>query len=846
MGDAEALPAEQQVAHVIEHIVHAKMTDPSKGSIWERVARLGGQRGNDTNAGTGYAETSYFVRVPPDNADALAEGLDILLGWATPTTLTAEDIDRERSAVIEEGRGTSTVMRDFFDAQRRTWFPGHPVFGFRQDPPGSLSASPETIRSVYRSFYVPSNMAIIIVGDVDPERVAEHVEALFSNIESVEPAPNRAAIADVDLKGGHYVKLGGADQRETRLQLSFKYKRAEPGDRTRAEEIAIQAIIAKLFDGALENVVQRYSAPIRGGGVSVADQSNPASPFGTDIFLMNLALKRGEAAAGLSQALTILSTVEREGFSEEHIERVRSEIVRNFQVVEPSVDRLSADLASLFLYGRRDPGSAEVRSAMLGVSSKDVNAMLASWLDAKNRDIILSYPEQDGDLVPSTDQLTRFEAEARTAPPAKLLPGPVRTPDLGAMPAIERRDAPEPVLEDGGFHRWMLPRSQATLLVQRTSGDVQLAILRRGGGSRFREKDVDAALFAGRLVAASGLGNLSKFELGRFLKSRGMSVRPVVYEGREGVLASGPADDWMMVIRLAHAQITRPQCNPDAFAELAQPPFGVRAERQPDETAIGPEEFSARIAKELTPPVAETSAKPALKRVCQMIETIFDDTRHMTIVVEGNVDEAEVYAAVRASLDIPGRPPATARRRPLSVQTQAKRNDYVSVSGDLAKVAIVSQRPALASEPDEQAGFMVRDIVAQRLHHRLRDIEMGTYSVGVNFSMLDVPERSMFSIGFDTSPENVDRLVTATLEELTRLRLDGPSEVELSQSQSAYAEKSRSVAEIAEMWISLGTAAPPLVTRMQITDWIAKNLVTENFRTFALVPRKGPVPEAEQ
>jgi predicted Zn-dependent peptidase len=142
VGQLHGLP-EQQVAHVVEHIVIEKLADKAaKGSVWERASRIGAR----VNAGTGDTSTSYYVDLPESNPAAAAAALAILLDWASPGALSDEEIDRERKAVIEEARqGGYGEENRLAAAQLRALFPQNDALANPRDPIGTLSATAPTM-----------------------------------------------------------------------------------------------------------------------------------------------------------------------------------------------------------------------------------------------------------------------------------------------------------------------------------------------------------------------------------------------------------------------------------------------------------------------------------------------------------------------------------------------------------------------------------------------------------------------------------------------------------------------------------------------------------------------------
>ena len=115
-----------------------------------------------------------MLDVPTDRDSLLVTGLHALSDFAGRATMSDKEIDKERGVVMEEwrlGRGADERMQ-------RQAVPGHlPRLALRAF--GCRSASRRTsrcvvrarLRAFYHDWYRPEWMAVIAVGDVDPDKM---------------------------------------------------------------------------------------------------------------------------------------------------------------------------------------------------------------------------------------------------------------------------------------------------------------------------------------------------------------------------------------------------------------------------------------------------------------------------------------------------------------------------------------------------------------------------------------------------------------------------------------------------------------------------------------------------
>ena len=151
------------VAHFLEH----KMFDLPEGNALNILSA----RGAEANAYTGGDMTAYYFECD----EGFEENLELLIKFVTTPYFTEESVAKEQGIIGQEIRMTeddpSFVL---YTATMGALFDHHPV---RESVAGTVESiariTPQTLYDCHRAFYVPANMALCVVGDVDPEYVAE-------------------------------------------------------------------------------------------------------------------------------------------------------------------------------------------------------------------------------------------------------------------------------------------------------------------------------------------------------------------------------------------------------------------------------------------------------------------------------------------------------------------------------------------------------------------------------------------------------------------------------------------------------------------------------------------------
>lgn len=120
-GSRHESEGEHGLAHLLEHMAFKGTRSRSARAIVEEIESVGG----DINAATATEQTTYMVRVLPEDTGLAVELLaDILLNSA----FDPEELSREKSVILQEIGAVEDTPDDLvFDLFSETAFPGQPI-----------------------------------------------------------------------------------------------------------------------------------------------------------------------------------------------------------------------------------------------------------------------------------------------------------------------------------------------------------------------------------------------------------------------------------------------------------------------------------------------------------------------------------------------------------------------------------------------------------------------------------------------------------------------------------------------------------------------------------------------
>lgn len=178
-------------AHLLEHLMFNGSEHFPPGELVKLFQRLGMGFGADTNAYTGFEETVYMFELPDTNEETLEQSFLALRDYADRAFLLEEEVERERGIVLSERRDRNTAGRRSAEDAIRFMTPyATPADRLTASDEDTLALTVEDLRDFYEDWYSAEKMAVIVVGDIDPERAVGLIEKHFDDVRANEvPTP---------------------------------------------------------------------------------------------------------------------------------------------------------------------------------------------------------------------------------------------------------------------------------------------------------------------------------------------------------------------------------------------------------------------------------------------------------------------------------------------------------------------------------------------------------------------------------------------------------------------------------------------------------------------------------
>jgi predicted Zn-dependent peptidase len=160
--NGETVDTPAGVAHFLEH----KMFDLPGG---DNALNILSANGADPNAFTSSGITCYYFQC----TDGFEENLRMLLHFVSTPYFTDETVEKEQGIIAQEiMMGEDSPDSAVYYNLMELLYKSHPV---RDKVAGSVESiaqiTADTLYSCHKAFYAPSNMALCVEGDVDPEMI---------------------------------------------------------------------------------------------------------------------------------------------------------------------------------------------------------------------------------------------------------------------------------------------------------------------------------------------------------------------------------------------------------------------------------------------------------------------------------------------------------------------------------------------------------------------------------------------------------------------------------------------------------------------------------------------------
>ena len=184
-GSRYELDHEAGLSHFLEHMLFKGASRrPTARDISEAIESFGGMH----NAATDREVTVYYAKVPHT---AAAETVDILADMVREPIMDAAELEKERHVILEELATVEDSPGELAGILiDETLWPNQPLgrnVGGTEESVKSLPLS--AVNRYLRAQYVPSNMVLVIAGNVVHERMVEEAQRWLGDMRDAKPGP---------------------------------------------------------------------------------------------------------------------------------------------------------------------------------------------------------------------------------------------------------------------------------------------------------------------------------------------------------------------------------------------------------------------------------------------------------------------------------------------------------------------------------------------------------------------------------------------------------------------------------------------------------------------------------
>ncbi len=852
-GSVDETDQQQGLAHFLEHMAFNGSRHFKPGELISTFESTGARLGPHVNAYTSFDETVYLFTLPTDRDGIVLKGIQALSDFAGGLSLDAAEIDKERGVVIEEWRGGLGAGSRLRDQQI-------PVLYYKSKyaerlpigkPDVLRTFPPDVLRAFYAKWYRPDRMAIVVVGDVDPDQIESMVRAELGPLtKPAAPAPDRTY--EVPIQSELLVKVAtDPEAAQSSVSLLRKKKRTTDDRVSDYRRDLVHRLVFQMLNERFDEMSRKPDALFLGAG---AYESGLSPTVGT--FTLSAGVEDGKQQAGLSALVIESNRVKQHGFGAAELERARKWMIASYERAYTERDKTESgsyaqEYVNHFLEGEPSPGieyEYKLATSLLPAITAAAVAEAARSLFADDSRLVLAVsPQKAGLTVPTEAQLQDVLKSAEavavtawndTAGSSVLM---ARVPD--PSPVGERRALPElgvtVVRFANGVEGWFKPtdfKNDQVLFSLIGSGGTSLA-----PPALFRE-----AALATAQVELSGIGGHTAVDLQKLLAGKIASASPFISTSSQGISGSSTPANLETALQLLNLTFTAPGDDPQAFALIRRQLEASYANRDNNPGLL----FGEKVSQVNTsghytsqPLTLDRIAKLDRGAMASFYKERFANAADFTFFMVGafKLDEAMALAArYVGSLPSTGKPVSRFKDLGIAFPGAIERATVEKGREPRAQTVLSFAADPPLEENEQTRVEAATDVIEIALRDILRE-ELGeTYNVSVGLAQ-SLPQRGNghVRIAFAASPDNIGKMIDRTLQEVKRFQQEGPSDDLVNRAKESARREHETAVKQNAFWLGrlqsaklLGRDPMLILQREQRIAAVSKENIQEMFRKY--------------
>ena len=571
VGSIQENDDQRGLAHFLEHMAFNGSKHFKGNELLRWCESIGVKFGTDLNAYTSIDQTVYNISNVPTTREGIVDScLLILYDWADGLLLEQEEIEKERGVIHEEWRLRTSAQQRMLERDLPKLYPGS-KYGYRM-PIGLMEIIDNFerpfLQAYYEKWYRPDNQAIIVVGDVDVNKVEEKIKGMFADIKLPEnpekvvkyPVPDNAEpiiVIDKD-----------KEQRYNIMEVLMKHE-AFPDTLKGTMAYLITDYIKDAALSMLRDRLKEYA-------------EKPESPFlqafasdgqyllsnTIDAFELGFLPKDGQTEAALTAVLTEARRAAEFGFTPTEYNRFKADFTSNLDKQYSNKDkRFNSQFVNQYVQHfidnepipSLDYTYETMKQIIPVIPIEAINEVAKQLISQKDSNlVVLNFNnEKEGAVYPTEDGVKKAIAAARAAQIEAYVDNVKDEPLMTTMP---KKGSIKKETKNDKFGYTELELSNGVKVVlKKTDLKKDQVILRGegfGGSALYGEKDFANIKMFDDVVEASGLGNFSHTELEKALAGKIASASLSISTYRQNVSGSSTPKDVETMLQLVYLYFT--------------------------------------------------------------------------------------------------------------------------------------------------------------------------------------------------------------------------------------------------------------------------------------------------
>ena len=673
VGSIQENDEQRGLAHFLEHMCFNGTKNFKGNDIVKWCETIGVKFGRDLNAYTSIDQTVYNISNVPTTREGIVDScLLILHDWADGLLLEPEEIDKERGVIHEEWRMRTSAQMRMLERDLPRLYPDS-KYGHRM-PIGLMEIidnfKPEVLRAYYEKWYRPDNQAIIVVGDVDVNKVEQKIKDLFSPIKMpANPAPV-VAEAVPDNKEAIIVVDKDKEMQYSIVELMFKSDPIPDEVKESAQYLVIDYLkdaCMGMLNDRLAELAQKADCPFLQGSV---DYGQYLLSKTKDAFEVSILPKEGQTEAALKAAFIEARRAAQFGFTATEYQRYKQNFTSQLEKQYSNKEkRFNSQFVTKYVqnYLAKEPIPSLddyyqlMKQLVPMLPLETVNQLMGQFFEDKDSNMVVlnMNQEKEGAVYPTEASLKKAIDEARATQieayvdNVKNEPLITKEPKAGKIVkevAGKKFDYKELTLSNG-----------AKVILKHTDlkkDQVILASEGFGGSSLYGEKDFANIKMFDDAIEASGLGNFSHTELEKAMAGKIASASMALGTERANITGSSTPNDVETMLQLVYLYFTNINKDQESYDNMMKTTELMLKNKLLQPEAVFSDSLTLTVqnhSKRFAPLTMDDLQNVSYDRILQMAKEQTSNAAAYTFTIIGNYDEATIRPLIEKYLaSLPG------------------------------------------------------------------------------------------------------------------------------------------------------------------------------------------------